>query len=404
MNTFLMKIIPFTLLLVALVFASCTTHKSTARMTLYLDESFNKEAQTCYVWGFKWWISNNEFAIFDSARIKKRQTKVRFKVECPMDMSYYFCFTKQGPVNERVVVQPRSKAKLYLKPSRTDLNGSLAVSGKGTEPTVSERLFLTSVMDSLQCKIENANDVDSQNLYKQQMTDSLIRQIQTTPYPSLAFNYYIMLRTAFSHHLKDGELDALKRYLQNKFDTPFIRQLETRNRPISGKGQHEAAQIDRVLNLRKDNLKQDTALGSSISLSLYNLDNRMLSLQDIGADYTLVEFWASWCKPCQKEIPYLKEVLDKYGDKLSIYAVSIDRYPDLWKKGISRDGSERFIHVIGSDRQGLPNAALQGLGIKSIPSNFLLDNQKRIVAKNLRGERLMQVMDSLLKTTSIILR
>lgn len=392
MKRFLQYIVFF----IAIFLASCASRKSTARMTLYLDDNFNKEAQTCYVWGFKWWISSNEFAIFDSARIKRNQKKVRFKVECPMEMAYRFCFTKQGPVNERITIQPKSKAKLYLKPLPNDLNGYIAVSGKGTEPTCAERLFLTTIMDSLQYKIENADDVDLQKLYKQQMTDSLVKQIRTTPHPPLAFNYYIMLRTGFSHNLKNNELKSLKRFLQKKFDYPSIQHLEEKSRPISAKGEYEAALISQVQKSRNANLKQNATPGTPIFLTLCNKDNQMVSLQEIDTEYILVDFWASWCKPCQKEIPYLKEALDKYRDRLSVYAVSIDRYYDSWIKGIARVGSENFVHVIGSDRQGLPNAAVQGLGIKSIPSNFLLDRDKRIVAKDLRGDKLIQTLDSLM--------
>lgn len=251
-------------------------------------------------------------------------------------------------------------------------------------------------MDSLQYKIENVNDTDLQNLYKQQMTDSLVKQIRTTPYPSLAFNYYIMLRTGFSNNLKNNELKLLKRFLQKKFDYPSIQHLEKKSQPISVKGEYEANLIGQIQKSRSADLKQNATLGAPISLTLYGLDNRMVSLQDIDAEYILVDFWASWCKPCQKEIPYLKKALDKYRNKLSIYAVSIDRFHDSWRKGITRDGSESFVHVIGSDKQGLPNAAVQGLGIKSIPSNFLLDKNKRIVAKNLRGDELIQTLDSLM--------
>lgn len=391
-----MKHLQYIILFIAIFFTSCASHKSTARMTLYLDDSFNKEIQTCYVYGIKSWISANEFAIFDSVRIKRNQKKVRFKVECPMETAYRFCFTKQGPINERITIRPRSKAKLYLKPLSNDLNGYLVVTGNGTEPTCAERLFMTTVMDSIQHKIENANDIDLQNLYKQQMADSLVKQIRTIPYPSVAFSYYIKLRTGFSHNLKNDELSSLKEFLQKRFNHPSIQNLEKYSKPTRAKGSHEMSLIRQIQDSRSAALKQNTILGAPISLALYGLENRMVSLQEINTEYILVDFWASWCKPCQKEIPYLKEALDKYGDKLSIYAVSIDRYYDSWIKGITRDGSESFVHVIGSDKQGLPNAAVQGLGIKAIPSNFLLDKNKRIVEKNLRGEQLMQTLDSLI--------
>lgn len=391
-----MKLPLHVIFIIAICFTSCVSHKPTAHMVLYMDNNFNDETQTCYVYGIKSWISANEFAIFDSAKIKRSQKKVKLKVECPVEMAYRFCFSKQGPVHEKIILQPKSKARLHLKPLPNELNGYLAASGKGTEPTRAERLFLATVMDSLQYKMENVDSKDLQALYKQQMADSLVKQIRTTPYPLLAFNYYIMLRTQFSNNLKDNELKSLREFLQEKFEHPSIQQLENKPLPTSTKGRYEADLISRIRESRISALKQDTAIGSPISLTLYGLENRMTSLQGIGTEYILVDFWASWCKPCQKEIPYLKEALHKYKDRLSIYAVSIDRYRDSWIKGIARDGSEDFIHVIGSDKQGLPNAAVRGLGIKSIPANFLLDRERCIVAKNLYSDLLIHTLDSLI--------
>lgn len=58
-------------------------------------------------------------------------------------------------------------------------------------------------------------------------------------------------------------------------------------------------------------------------------------------------------------------------------------------------------HVIGTDLRGMPNKRIQGLGIKSIPANFLLDREQRIIAKNLYGEQLVQTLDSLMQQSTI---
>ena len=122
----------------------------------------------------------------------------------------------------------------------------------------------------------------------------------------------------------------------------------------------------------------------------------MVSADELPQEYVLVDIWASWCKPCQKEVPYLRAAQEKYGDRLAIYAVSIDRFPNRWKAAIERDNTQSFIHTMGAASDGFPNERIKGMGIKSIPANFLLDKDRRIVAKDLRGERLMQVLDSLM--------
>ena len=389
---------PITLILFILL-TGCASSKTTARLTLYLDENFNKEEQTCYIWGVKTWISANEFGILDSARIKPHQEKVRFKVECPIENQVWTFFSKHGPTNKEIDISPKAKVKMYLKPSLTDLNGELEVTGKGLKAETAYKKFLTTAMDPLQYKIENTDNTDSMDIFRHQMADSLVLQIKTTPYPYLAFSYYIMLRTNFSKFLKEGELGKLKALIQGKFSHPTIQILEKYDkvRPMSEKSKNELNILKQVRKKRNEALKQDTAIGSAISLTLYGVNGKLVSIKEIDSEYLLVDFWASWCKPCQKEVPYLKKALTRYKDRLSIYAVSIDRYPGSWQKAIARDKSEDFIHVIGSDRQGLPNATVHGLGVKSIPTNFLLDKNRCIIAKNLRGNKLIQVLDSIMK-------
>lgn len=380
------------------LFMGCASSKNTARMTLYLDENFNKEEQMCYISCIKTWISGNEQVIADSAKIKAGQKKVRFKVECPVETKYTFCFSKRGPLGANIIVPPKSRLKVVLAPVAYDSNGQLKVSGKGSEAE-NELAHFKNVLDSLQQKIECTDYTDSVKYYRQQMVDSFIGEIKSTEHPRLAFSYYIWLRTGHSRSLKEGELLALKEFLAAKFDHPSIQRLLEEGSGIPGSpDSHRAGEkIGQIRAERNAVLQQDTAIGGKLRLEFYDQENRLVSLDDIDSEYILVDFWASWCKPCQKEIPYLKQALARHKDKLCIYAVSIDRYIQSWKRGIERDDTGEFVHLIGSGKNGLPNEMIQALGIYSIPSNFLLDKDHRIVARNLRGEQLIQALDSLLK-------
>lgn len=116
--------------------------------------------------------------------------------------------------------------------------------------------------------------------------------------------------------------------------------------------------------------------------------NQAVRLADISSEYVLIDFWASWCRPCRAESPYLKEALETYGDRLAILAVSIDSNLYLWRKAVEQDGTQRFVHAIL--RQDHPDCGTlrQAFGIKTIPHNFLLDKNRRIIAIDLRGEEL----------------
>ena len=101
---------------------------------------------------------------------------------------------------------------------------------------------------------------------------------------------------------------------------------------------------------------------------------------------TLLDFWASWCGPCRQHHPELVTIFNKYHSSgFNIVSVSLDFSEDDWKKAISADRLN-WIHV--SDLKGRNSLAADMYGINTIPDNFLLDAEGRIIAKYLWGEAL----------------
>lgn len=121
-----------------------------------------------------------------------------------------------------------------------------------------------------------------------------------------------------------------------------------------------------------------------------------LSLEDTLGEYTIIDFWASWCKPCRMENPNVVNVYNKYHDKgLNIISVSLDRpgQKDRWIKAIEKDQMDWF-HV--SNLQFWQDPIPRSYGVRSIPATFLLDKNGVIIAKNLRGKALQDKMAQLL--------
>ena len=126
-------------------------------------------------------------------------------------------------------------------------------------------------------------------------------------------------------------------------------------------------------------------------------DGDQLALKDVLGKVTLVDFWAAWCRPCRVENPNIVNVYNQYHDKgFNIIQVSLDRpgQKDKWLQAIEEDNIGEWNHVSNLMFWQDPIAA--EYGIRAIPAAFLLDEEGKIIAKDLRGPALGEKVGELL--------
>jgi peroxiredoxin len=121
-----------------------------------------------------------------------------------------------------------------------------------------------------------------------------------------------------------------------------------------------------------------------------NLNGEQISLKDFRGKYVLLDFWASWCIPCRKEHPNMKEAFDRFKERgFTIVSVSLDRLADKadWIKAIEQDqlGWTQLCDFKAWQSETVKLFNLMG---KGIPANFLLGPNSEIIAKDLRGDDL----------------
>ena len=110
---------------------------------------------------------------------------------------------------------------------------------------------------------------------------------------------------------------------------------------------------------------------------------------------TVLDFWASWCGPCRREMPKVKAVYEQYHDKgLGIIGISLDENQNAWAKGVS-ELEIPWTQI--SDLKGWDNAIARAFNIQAIPHMIVIDQQGRIIKNNIHSTELEAICASRLQ-------
>ncbi len=138
-------------------------------------------------------------------------------------------------------------------------------------------------------------------------------------------------------------------------------------------------------------LKQRAVLPGNKALDFLSTDpdgNKIRFSDHFGKGYVLLDFWAAWCGPCRRENPNIVAAFHKYkGRGFNVFGVSLDKKKADWLKAIKDDGLD-WTQV--SDLSFWDTEAAALYGVRFIPSNLLIDEHGTIVARNIKGDALLQ--------------
>jgi thiol-disulfide isomerase/thioredoxin len=194
-----------------------------------------------------------------------------------------------------------------------------------------------------------------------------------------------------------NELMIIKNVVQEKFEKQkYLKEVV--------KLIEQAKQQENYLSQQKNRANEEKnireKLGINIGaiapeINLQSPDGKFIALSSLKGKVVLLDFWASWCRPCRAENPNVVRLYNKYKYKgFTVYSVSLDQNKDKWLAAIAQDKLTWSNHV--SELTGWKSSAGNKYGVSSIPKTFLIDAKGKIIAYDLRGNDLEKKLSEIL--------
>ncbi|MBV7533984.1 AhpC/TSA family protein [Chitinophaga sp. sic0106] len=124
---------------------------------------------------------------------------------------------------------------------------------------------------------------------------------------------------------------------------------------------------------------RNSAIGKQVKdFSLPAPDGKLVKFSDLKGKYVLIDFWASWCSPCRKSFPHMREVFQQYKDQnFVIYSISIDKSKPDWLKAVAEENNP-WIQALDDK-----NVSGSGFAITGVPTTILVGPDGKILQKEI---------------------
>lgn len=237
-------------------------------------------------------------------------------------------------------------------------------------------------------------------MFEQEGKDSMVQVVTEDMHKmNIEFTRYIEEYADTTQYLPNAlfAVQMLNPAVEKDFMQAFIQSMNTRF-PNATLAKDFTNKYNRMMDAANEPMPRmaGPAVGQQApDLMLQDVNGKNVSLSAFRGKYVLLDFWASWCGPCRRENPNIVSAYNKFKNKnFTIVGISLDSDKDKWKDAIE-DDKLTWTHL--SDLKKWESAAAMTYAVEAIPTNFLLDPEGKIIARDLRADELQNKLQEVLK-------
>ena len=318
--------------------------------------------------------------VIDSAEVVNR--KFRFEGTAPKDPTIYSITGFDNGVVQ-IFLEP---GHIQIKPF--DAHYPVSAQCVGTPANDVYSGYLDVLSRSNQKAIERMKSVRSSLPESISQSDQTFMPYQNSVFHSNNLNYKTAIMKYVKAHIDSpGSLYIIKYGMVPMFTPKVIERQFLRAVP---KELHTHPMYKELVNqIRASQL----AVGSlAPDIQGKTPEGKEVSLSDLKGKYILLDFWASWCAPCRREFPFLKQAMahSENYDNFIILSYSIDKKEKDWLGAIEKNGltHKNWLHI--SDLKGWNSPAGKLFNVEAVPRTILLNPKGEVIAFDLRGEEMLE--------------
>ena len=359
--------------------------------------------------------NGNNCEIHDSVTIRPGKRNYTLHSFVPYEDDITLSFSKRGPAKLRILVCPNDNVVLTIE-KEDDVVGvrhKKLIKGKAHNDLYFE--FWTQIFTFVRERqlIEDSiaiHGIPQQSIdilkkkydsIAQKRRDYIKNIALTSPSPAVASVAQLLTW----NEIPRKEWDSLLHIVYQRFPdyVPIqYRYFKKKWPAVTETGRTNQMLIEKVIRSRIaiNNLsKKDTLkVGQKLNISLLDRISNIPPLSVYYGKYVLIEMWASWCLPCIKAMPNIIAAQERFKNDFICCALSIDKSETSWKNSIKKHKLGDLCHYKVTDSAGEVIKEYRPLIAKgTIPQNYLLDRDGKIIAINIYGEELIKKLEELTK-------